>query len=43
VAAAATRFVVPGLLMSAAALWPGPALVCVGHCATHLLLPLLFG
>jgi hypothetical protein len=36
------RFIFPGLLMSAAALWPGPALVCVGHCATHLLLPLLF-
>jgi len=39
---AATRFLLPGVLMSAAALWPGPALVCVGHCAAHLLIPLLF-
>jgi hypothetical protein len=43
VAYAVTRFLFPGLLMSAAALWPGPTLVCVGHCAVHLLLPLLFG
>jgi hypothetical protein len=39
---AATRFLFPGMLMSAAALWPGPALVCVGHCAAHLLIPLFF-
>jgi CAAX prenyl protease-like protein len=39
---AATRFLFPGLLMSVAALWPGPALVCVGHCAAHLLIPLFF-
>lgn len=39
---AIARFVFPGIIMSAAAVWPGPALVCVGHCATHLLLPLLF-
>ncbi|MBX3025969.1 hypothetical protein KF840_13765 [bacterium] len=38
----ATRFLFPGVVMSAAALWPGPALVCVGHCAAHLVIPLLF-
>jgi hypothetical protein len=39
---AATRFVFPGVVMSAAALWPGPAFVCVAHCAAHLLIPLFF-
>ncbi len=39
---AATRFLFPGVVMSAAALWPGPALVCTAHCAAHLLIPLLF-
>jgi len=38
----ATRFLFPGVVMSAAALWPGPALVCCAHCAAHLLIPLLF-
>lgn len=39
---ALTRFLFPGVLMSVAALWPGPALVCVAHCAAHLLIPLFF-
>lgn len=38
----AARFLFPGVLMSAAALWPGPALVVVAHCAAHLILPALF-
>jgi hypothetical protein len=38
----ATRFLFPGVVMSAAALKPGPALVCIGHCAAHLLIPLFF-
>jgi hypothetical protein len=38
----AARFIFPGVIMSAAALWPGPAMVVVAHCAAHLVLPLLF-
>jgi hypothetical protein len=39
---ALTRFLFPGVVMSAAAIRPGPALVCVGHCAAHLMIPLCF-
>ena len=38
----AARLLFPGVLMSAAALWPGPAFVVVAHCAAHLILPALF-
>lgn len=39
---ALTRFLFPGAVMSIAALRPGPALVCVGHCAAHLAIPFFF-
>ena len=39
---AVTRFVFPGVVMSTAAIYPGPAFVCTAHCAAHLLIPLLF-
>jgi hypothetical protein len=37
-----TRFVIPGCLMSAAALLIGPSFVVAAHCSAHLLLPVLF-
>ena len=38
----ATRFVVPGCLMGLAALLVNPSFIIGWHCASHLLLPVLF-
>ena len=38
----ATRFLLPGCLMSAAALLISPSFVVVAHCTAHLLIPVFF-
>ncbi len=38
----ATRFLFPGVVMSGAAFWIGPAFIVAAHCTAHLVIPFLF-
>jgi hypothetical protein len=37
-----TRWLVPGVAMSLAYFWPGPAFIVAAHCTAHLLIPVAF-